>query len=108
MNTLFKNLPKNSKVWVYQAPRILTPEEQEIVKNAFSQFLGNWNSHGNELTGHFELLQEVFCVLVADESMHSVSGCSIDASVRVIKAIEEALQLSFLDRTQICLKRPMV
>jgi hypothetical protein len=37
-------------------------------------------------------------VLIADESMTAVSGCSTDSSVRIVKSIERQYEVNMFDR----------
>ena len=46
-----------------------------------------------------------FIVLAADESEHTASGCSIDSSVRVLKELEERLDLTLMDRNRVVFKK---
>ena len=59
-----------------------------------------WDSHGRPLDCYGHLFHSRFLALVTDESNHP-SGCSIDSSVRFVKALGEKYNIDFFDRLQI-------
>lgn len=100
----YRSLPGNSRVWVYQSNRKLSDQEVAEIRNYCEEFIENWSAHGKELNAAFEIFYNRFIVLFADESQVSASGCSIDASVRFIKTIQEAYHLDLFDRLNIAYK----
>lgn len=61
-------------------------------------FSAQWRSHGSELEAYANLFFGQFVVLMADETKAGVSGCSTDASVHLIKKMEQQFQVDFFDR----------
>jgi hypothetical protein len=53
----------------------------------------------------FRLPHDHFIILAADEHYAEASGCSIDDSVRTIRAASERTGLNFLDRTTVAFKK---
>ena len=104
MYTEYKNLPQTSRVWIYQADRTLTNEEVQGISQKTIKFINNWTRHGDDLKGSFIIKYNQFLVLLVDESFNNVSGCSIDASVRLIKEIEQKLNIDFMDKMNITFK----
>lgn len=100
----FKELPPNSRVWVYQANREFTTQELEIINNKAKVFIENWTRHGDDLKGSFLVKYNQFIVVAVDESFNNVSGCSIDASVRFIKELEGELKLDLMDKMNVSFK----
>jgi len=99
MQTLLQNtLPAHSRVWVYQANRVLTDTEAAKANELISAFLPQWKSHGKELAASIELLHNLFIVVMADEGVEAPSGCSIDSSVKLVKEIQALLNIDFFDR----------
>ena len=93
MFTEYKNLPNNSRVWIYQSNREFTQKEVEFITEKATVFINNWTRHGDDLKGSFTIKYHQFLVLAVDENFNNVSGCSIDASVRFVRQLEQALQL---------------
>ena len=103
MNISYKNLlPQDvcthSWVWIYQANRRFTLAEVLGAEKILEQFTGQWQAHGAPVKGFATVMFGQFVLLVADESATTVSGCSTDSSVRVIKDMEKQFSLSLFDR----------
>ena len=100
----FSILPDNARVWIYQANRELTENEiQEISKKA-EEFIESWTRHGENLKASYEIKYQQFLVLAVDESFNDVSGCSIDSSVRFIKAMEQSFGIDLMNKLNIAFK----
>ncbi|MFM7856900.1 MAG: hypothetical protein ACKO96_34480 [Flammeovirgaceae bacterium] len=97
----FSKLPPDTRVWVYQANKTLTPSEEEIVQKALQAFCVEWQAHGQPLESNFEIRDHRFVILYVNEETHAASGCSIDGSVRVMKGLQQQLNIDFFDRTQV-------
>ena len=88
----------NSRVWIYQANRMLHLSEVFEVETMISEFIPNWHSHGAPVKGFANLFFGRFLVIFADESKVKVGGCSTDSSVHLVKAIEEKFDVDFFNR----------
>ena len=97
----FNQLPKSSKVWVYQSEKILNEKEKEIISRHLKSFCEQWLVHGAPLETSFDIRHDVFVVLAANDA---ASGCSIDTSVRVMKELGQTLKLDFFNRTNIAFR----
>jgi hypothetical protein len=97
----FQQLPPYSRIWIYQASRPLTAAEVEALQPVLNQFVTEWTSHGQRLQASAQIFHHQFLVIANDEEVNSPSGCSIDASVRFVKQLEQQLNVSFFDRTQL-------
>lgn len=91
-------LTDSSRVWIYQSSRPFSPEEQSQLEAQLRQFTEQWVSHNRQLKAFGKLYHERFVVLMVDESMAGASGCSIDSSVKFIKALEGHYAVDFFDR----------
>ncbi|MDX5419853.1 MAG: hypothetical protein LPK09_11605, partial [Hymenobacteraceae bacterium] len=65
------------------------------------RFATEWSSHGKGLQASAGLLHDRFLVIGNNESATAASGCSIDASVRFVRELEQRLGVSFFDRSQL-------
>ncbi|WP_034258174.1 hypothetical protein [Altibacter lentus] len=101
MLTDFKNLPDDSRVWIYQANRKLTDEEIATIQDRTSKFLEAWTAHGTDLEAGFELKYNRFIVIGLNQANASASGCSIDASVRFIQSLEKEFDVDLLDKMNV-------
>ena len=101
MESMIDQMPDDSRLWVYQSSRAFTAEEQQIIAANMKVFVDQWAAHGQQLAASCSILHDQFIVLAVDESQAAASGCSIDASVAIIRQIEQALDISLLDRSQV-------
>ena len=104
MFTEYKNLPNNSRVWIYQSDREFTNNEIEFISEKAIDFINQWTRHGDDLKGSFTIKYNQFLVLAVDESFNNVSGCSIDSSVRFIKELENELKLDLMNKMNVTFK----
>ncbi|MGY4385549.1 hypothetical protein ACVWYN_002589 [Pedobacter sp. UYP24] len=87
-----------SKVWVYQSNRAFTDDEVAEVQQKLGDFAAQWKAHGHQLKAKAEVLLHFFIVFTVDETTSGATGCSIDASVRIIKEIEEQYGVDLFNR----------
>ena len=92
----FEEMPDHARLWIYQAERSLSDQEVEFVAKNTTHFLNQWQAHGQDLKASFDVRFNQFLIITVDEAFSQASGCSIDASVHLIKALENELQLSFI------------
>ena len=97
----FKELPEDARVWIYQSNRSFTPEEQEQLTTQLKAYLEEWTAHGSELWASFEIRYNRFIVIGANQNVHAVSGCSLDALVRFIQQLEQTYNVTLLDRMNV-------
>lgn len=97
----FQKMPDNARLWIYQAERKLSREETQLVEANTEAFLNQWRAHGQDLKSSFVVEYDQFLIISVDESFSQASGCSIDASVHLIKALESALNISFMTTSQV-------
>ncbi len=94
----FKDLPDNSRIWVYQSDRELEADQIEDMRSALKDFVEEWTRHGQDLRGSFDILHNHFIVIGVDESFNEVSGCSIDASTHVFKRFEQQFGIDLFNK----------
>ena len=97
----FEKLPPYSRIWIYQANRPFSSDEEKIISNSLMNFCSQWEAHGNPLQTSFKIEYHQFVILVVDESSAGASGCSIDGSVRVLKELGNQLNIDFFDRSRV-------
>jgi len=99
---VFENFPSNSRVWLYQANRALTATEIDWLSFEMEQFVKEWAAHGTKLWADGSVLNPYFVAFVVDESVTPPSGCSIDSSVKFLKAVGVELGIDFFTRMKVC------
>ena len=105
MNVAFEQLPPSARIWIYQASRPLTAAEQAAAAPALAQFAAAWTSHGQQLQAAAAFRHDLFLLIGLDEAVAGASGCSIDASVRFVQELEQALGATLLDKSRLAFGR---
>lgn len=100
----FDSLKDTSRVWIYQCFRELSNDEIFGLKEKLKTFITDWNSHGKELKASYKIIYNRFIVLAVDENYNEVSGCSIDASVNLIKQLETYLSTDLMNKLNVSFK----
>ena len=100
----FNSLPDSARVWIYQSDREFTEDEVITINQKAVEFINGWTRHGDALKGSFTIEYNQFIILGLDETFNSASGCSIDASVRFVKEVEQTLSVDLMNKMNISFK----
>ena len=100
-NQLPTDFSPTSRVWVYQASRLLTISESLDAEVRIKEFVNQWQSHGDALKATAFLFFGQFVILIADETVVGVGGCSTDSSTRFMRSLGDAYGVTFLDRNHL-------
>ena len=101
----FDVLPENSRIWIYQSNRSFTEIELEDISAKLIVFLQSWSAHGSDLQVGFEIKYKRFIVIALDQEKQSATGCSIDASVQFIQALETLYSVDLMDKMNVSYKQ---
>ncbi len=97
-------MPNTARVLIYQANRAFNEDELTKLNHLANEFLNGWRSHDMELNACIEIRHNRFIIICIDESFESVSGCSLDKSVKFIKDLEQEFKVSLFDRMHFAYK----
>ena len=67
--------------------------------------MDQWTAHNQSLEAAYELPYNRFIVIGINQEQVKASGCSIDASVRFIQALEKEFDLVLLDKMNVTFKQ---
>ena len=104
INKTFTTFHPLSKVWIYQANRILNDKEVLQINQLLEGFVNQWTAHNKDLKAFGKVYYSAFILLMVDETQEHVSGCSIDASYRFLKQLESSFNITLFDRFSIAYK----
>jgi hypothetical protein len=93
----FDTLPDNARVWIFASDRALAVDETRRILDATDAFLDGWAAHGVPLRGGRDLRYDRFLFVAVDEAAAGASGCSIDAMIRNLRALEDELGMTMVD-----------
>lgn len=84
----FESLPDDARLWIFAVQDRLEPRDVAQVREAVSGFLEEWAAHGDPLTAGYAWVEDRFLLVAVDQRTVPPSGCSIDALMRTLKAVE--------------------
>ena len=96
----FKSLSNDSRVWIFQSIQMIDNTTIEKIKSKLKLFLDNWKSHQMNFKSSFEIRNNTFIIIAADES-NLVTGCSIDSLINFIKELESLFDLQLMDKLHV-------
>lgn len=100
----FEDLDDAARVWIYQSSREFSENEVKEISLKIEGFIENWQRHGDDLKASYQIKYNQFIVLAVDEKFNNVSGCSIDASVNLIKKLENEFSVDLTNKLNISFK----
>lgn len=104
----YSELPNNSRVWIYQCNRKFTAQEQETIAEMTTAFVEQWTRHGENVRGSFVIKYDQFLIIAVDQDFVEVSGCSIDASVKLVQEIQSVFNVDLLNKMAVAYKNDEV
>ena len=97
----FESLPDSARIWTFGVQRALTQAEQDDLLAAVDGFLDDWIAHGTPLQGARDWRHGRLLLVGVDEDAAPPSGCSIDALVHSLKAMESTLGTRIVDNSRV-------
>ena len=94
----FDQLSNDAKVWVYVSKTKINADQKMLIKELSKPFLQNWNSHGEQVKGLINVIEDCFLLISAEVTNESMCGRAVDANVRFVKDLENKTGLHLLDR----------
>lgn len=98
---IFPELPDSSRVWLYLANRPMDDTELNFANEKLELFLSSWAAHSKKLHCNGTILFGQYLILSVNEDLENASGCSIDSSVRFVKALGQELDIDFFNRMNV-------
>ena len=98
MRVDFKNMPDDSRIWIYQSDKDLNELEISIINDKSTSFLDSWQAHGKDLECSYSIINKRFIVIAVNENINPIGGCSIDYSLQLINDISDSIQIDLLNR----------
>lgn len=101
----FNTLPKESRVWIYQANRSFSEPELAEIEEKLNVFIEAWTAHGKDLQAGYKIVYKRFIVIALNENLNTATGCSIDASVNFIQQLEKEYNVDLMDKMNVSYKQ---
>jgi len=93
--TSIHDLDGDAKAWVFGASRPFGGDGVAI-RATMERFIDEWTAHGADLPAGFDLVDDRFLVVAADEGAQP-GGCAVDRLFDLMRDFERQLGLSMID-----------
>ena len=101
----FEQLPKDSRLWIFAAERPLQKKEQQRLLVKVDEFINQWGAHTVPLSAGRDLRYGQFLFVAVDQRAAGPSGCSIDALLRQMKALQNELAVELVNHSPVLFRR---
>ncbi len=101
----FEQLPEDSRLWIFAAERPLQKKEQQRLLVKVDEFINQWGAHTVPLSAGRDLRYGQFLFVAVDQRAAGPSGCSIDALVRQMKALQDELAVELVNHSPVLFRR---
>ena len=101
----FEQLPEDARVWIFAAERPLAEPEQQRLLAEVDRFIDQWGAHTVPLTAGQDLRYDQFLFVAVDQRTAGPSGCSVDALVRQMKALQQELAIELVNHAPVLFRR---
>ena len=99
----FKQLPENSRLWIYGSSSTIPEEDKVEIHKIIFPFLQNWQHHGKTLSCSYTILNDHFLIVGLDETINPTGGCSMDGLQNIILKIDHNFNFNFFERLNVFL-----
>ena len=99
------DLPDTSRLWSFHTATPLTAEQEQHFRSRLESFLATWAAHRKEMHTAYELREGQLLLVAVDDSHVGPSGCSIDALVHELQAIEQEMGVELIDAPDVLYRR---
>ena len=101
----FDELPEDARVWIFSAERKLTDPERIRLLAEVDAFINRWAAHAVPLTAGRDLVYDQFLFIAVDQRAAGPSGCSVDALVRQMKALEQEIGVELVNHAPVLFRQ---
>ncbi len=105
-DSVFERMPDEARLWVFASEHALADGERAALLDRVDGFLTRWKAHGAPLAAGRAWLYDRFLAVAVDEQVTPPSGCSIDALVHMLKALEAEIGARLVDNTPVYYRSP--
>lgn len=99
-------MASDSKAWVYTSEKEFTESDVNTIVELSEVFLSQWDSHGKRVKGTIQIIENRFIAIFADAQDDTMCGRAQDASVRLIKELEQVIGKQLMNRMLVAFDTP--
>jgi hypothetical protein len=101
----YKQMPDESKLWIFPSSRKFYPQEIEGLKERINDFLSDWDDQGVLIKCSYTLKFDRFIIVTVDDNNNSLSIQAHDLLITFIQELEKLYDVLLMDRMNVCYKQ---
>lgn len=101
----YKQMPDDSKLWIFPSSRKFYPQEIEGLKESIKEFLSEWDDQDLLIKCSYTLLHDRFIIITVDDSKNKLSIPAHDLLVIFIQDLEKKYEVTLMDKMNVCYKQ---
>jgi len=101
----YKQMPDESKLWIFPSSRKFYPQEIEGLKEKIKDFLSEWDDDEVLIKCSYSISFDRFIFVTVDDTKNSLSVKAHDLLITFIQELEKIYEVILLDRMNICFKQ---
>ncbi len=101
----FDELPGYARIWIFSAARKLTEAERTRLLGEVDAFIDQWGAHGVPLSAGRDVVYDQFLFIAVDQRAAGPSGCSVDALVRQMKALQQEIGVELVNHAPVLFRQ---
>ncbi|MBL4724461.1 MAG: ABC transporter ATPase [Lutibacter sp.] len=101
----YKQMPDDSKLWVFPSSRKFYPQEIEGLKEKIKDFLSDWDDQGVLIKCSYTFKFDRFIMVTVDDSSNSLSIQAHDLLITFIQELEKVYDIILMDKMNVCYKQ---
>jgi len=101
----YKQMPDESKLWIFPSSRKFYPQEIEGLKEKIKDFLSEWDDDEVLIKCSYSISFDRFIFVSVDDTKNSLSVKAHDLLITFIQELEKIYEVILLDRMNICFKQ---
>lgn len=101
----YKQMPDESKLWIFPSSRKFYPQEIEGLKEKIKDFLSEWDDDEVLIKSSYNISFDRFIFVTVDDTKNNLSVKAHDLLITFIQELEKIYNVILLDRMNICFKQ---
>ena len=101
----YKQMPDESKLWVFPSSRKFYPQEIEGLIERIKEFLSEWDDDEVLIKCSYSIKYDRFIFVTVDDTNNSLSVQAHDLLITFIQELEKVYNIILMDKMNVCYKQ---
>jgi len=101
----YKQMPDESKLWIFPSSRKFYPQEIEGLIERIKEFLSEWDDDEVLIKCSYSIKYDRFIFVTVDDTNNSLSVQAHDLLITFIQELEKVYNIILMDKMNVCYKQ---